>query len=72
MQLMVLVINILQKKIIDFDKLNPIVISRFVKVFSRYNYYSDPYKCNMVETIKQIKKNKLSTNTKEVLDAMIE
>ena len=60
------------KKIIDFDKLNPIVISRFVKVFSRYNYYSDPYKSNMVETIKQIKKNKLSTNTKEVLDAIIE
>ena len=60
------------KKIIDFDKLNPIVISRFVKVFSRYNYYSDPYKSNMVETIKQIKKYKLSTNTKEVLDAIIE
>ncbi len=60
------------QKIIDFDKLNPIVISRFVKVFSRYNYYSEPYKSNMIETIKQIKKNKLSTNTKEVLDAMIE
>ena len=60
------------KKIINFDKLNPIVISRFVKVFSRYNYYSDPYKSNMVEIIKQIKKNKLSTNTKEVLDAMID
>jgi len=60
------------KKIIDFDKLNPIVISRFVKVFSRYNFYSEPYKNNMVETIKQIKKNKLSTNTKEVLDAIID
>jgi len=60
------------KKIIKFDKLNPIVISRFVKVFSRYNYYSDPYKSNMIKTIKQIKKNKLSTNTKEVLDAIIE
>jgi len=60
------------KKIIDFDKLNPIVISRFVKVFSRYNYYSEPYKTNMLKTIKQIKKNKLSTNTKEVLDAIIE
>jgi len=60
------------KKIVDFDKLNPIVISRIVKVFSRYNYYSEPYKSNKVETIKQIKKNKLSTNTKEVLDAIIE
>ncbi|MCR8540352.1 MAG: aminopeptidase N [Prochlorococcus marinus CUG1439] len=60
------------KKIIDFDKLNPIVISRFVKVFSRYNYYSEPYKSNMIETLKQIKKNKLSTNTKEVLDAIID
>jgi len=26
----------------------------------------------MIKTIKQIKKNKLSTNTKEVLDAIIE
>ena len=60
------------KKITEFDKLNPIVISRFVKVFSRHNYYSEPYKSNMVETIKQIKKNKLSTNTKEVLDAIID
>ncbi len=59
------------KKIIDFDKLNPIVISRFVKVFTRYNYYSEPYRSNMIATIKQIKKNKLSTNTKEVLDAII-
>ncbi|WP_288262979.1 aminopeptidase N, partial [uncultured Prochlorococcus sp.] len=49
-------------KIIDFDKLNPIVISRFVKVFSRYNYYSEPYKSNMIKTIMKIKKNKLSTN----------
>jgi len=60
------------KKIIDFDKLNPIVISRFVKVFSRYNYYSDPYKSNMIEIIKHIKKNKLSTNTREVLDAILD
>ena len=44
------------KKIIDFDKLNPIVISRFVKVFSRYKYYSDPYRGNMIEIIKKIKK----------------
>ena len=37
-----------------------------------YNYYSEPYKSNIVKTIKYIKKNKLSTNTKEVLDAIIE
>ncbi len=60
------------KKIIEFDKLNPIVISRFVKVFTRYNYYVEPYKSNMIRTIIEIKKNKLSTNTKEVLDAIIE
>jgi len=60
------------EKIIDFDKLNPIVISRFVKVFSRYNYYSNPYKNNMIEAIMNIKKNKLSTNTREVLDSIIE
>ena len=58
-------------KLIYFDKLNPIVISRFVKIFSRYNYYSEPYKSNMIETLKQLKKSKLSINTKEVLDAII-
>jgi len=60
------------KKIIEFDKTNPIVISRFVKIFSRYKYYSEPYKSNMIETIRQIKKSKLSTNTKEVLDAILD
>ena len=51
------------KKIIEFDKLNPIVISRFVKVFSRYNYYSEPYKSNMIETIKPVSYTHLTLPT---------
>ena len=60
------------EKIIEFDKSNPIIISRFVKVFSRYKFYSEPYKNNMIKAIRQIKDKKLSTNTKEVLDSILE
>ena len=71
MQLMAQVINIFQKKIIEFDKFNPIVISRFLKIFSRYRYYTEPYKSNMIEILKYIKQNKLSPNTREIIDSII-
>ena len=61
----------ISKKIIEFDKLNPIVISRFLKIFSRYRYYNEPYKSNMIEILNYIKKNKLSPNTREVIDSII-
>ena len=59
-------------KIIEFDKLNPIVISRFLKIFSRYKYYAQPYKKNMFEVIKYIQENKLSKNSREVIDALLD
>ena len=62
----------ISKKIIEFDKLNPIVISRFLKIFSRFRNYSKPYKNNMYETLLNIRKNNLSTNTKEVIEAIID
>ncbi len=58
-------------KIIEYDKLNPIVISRFIKIFSRFKYYIEPYKSNMIETLNYIKNNKLSPNTREVIDSII-
>ena len=61
----------ISKKIIEFDKLNPIVISRFLKIFSRYRYYTEPYKSNMIEILKYIKQKKLSPNTREVIDSII-
>ncbi len=61
----------ISKKIIEFDKLNPVVISRFLKTFSRYRYYIEPYKSRMIEVLKYIKRNKLSPNTREVIDSII-
>ncbi len=61
----------ISRKIIEFDKLNPIVISRFLKIFSRYKYYNEPYKSNMIAILKYIKQKKLSPNTREVIDSII-
>ena len=61
----------ISKKIIEFDKLNPVVISRFLKIFSRYRYYIEPYKSRMIEVLKYIKRKKLSPNTREVIDSII-
>ncbi len=58
-------------KIIEFDKSNPIVISRFLKIFSTFRKYENPYKKNIVNVLNFIKKNKLSPNTKEVIDAIL-
>ena len=59
------------KIIIKFDKLNPIVISRFLKIFSRFRYYEEPYRKNMFNELNYIKKNKLSPNTREVIDSIL-
>mgnify|MGYP001285848997 CR=1 FL=1 len=56
------------KKIIQFDKVNPIIISRFIKIFSRWNEYAEPYKSNMYKEIKYIKTHSLSLNTTEVIE----
>ncbi|ABM72293.1 probable aminopeptidase N [Prochlorococcus marinus str. MIT 9515] len=58
-------------KIIEFDKSNPIVISRFLKIFSTYKQYEDPYKKNIIRVLNHIQKNKLSSNTREVIDAIL-
>ncbi len=58
-------------KILEFDKSNPIVISRFLKIFSNYRQYENPYKRNIVKVLDYIKKNKLSPNTSEVIDAIL-
>ena len=59
------------KKIIEFDKINPIVISRFIKIFSNWNLYDEPYKKNMLKAIRYIDSHKLSTNTREVIDLIL-
>ena len=59
------------EKIIKFDKSNPIVISRFLKIFSTYKQYENPYKRNIVKVLNSIKQNELSPNTREVIDAIL-
>ena len=58
-------------KILEYDKSNPIVISRFLKIFSTFRQYENPYKGNIVKVLDYIKKNNLSPNTREVIDAIL-
>ena len=61
----------ISEKIIEFDKLNPIIVSRFLKTFSNWNRYNEPYKTNMLDAIKNIDKNELSTNSREVINLIL-
>ena len=58
-------------KILEYDKSNPIVISRFLKIFSTFKKYENPYKRNIIKVLDYIKKNNLSPNTREVIDAIL-
>ena len=58
-------------KIIEFDKLNPIIISRFLKIFSRFKYYKNPYKENIIKSLNYINKHDLSPNTREVITSTL-
>ncbi len=59
------------KKIIEFDKSNPIVISRFLKIFSTFRNYKNPYRRNIFKELKYIKGNELSPNSREVIDEIL-
>ena len=58
-------------KIIEFDKSNPIVISRFLKIFSTFKNYEEPYRSNILKVLNFIKDNDLSLNTREVIEAIL-
>ncbi len=63
--------NYIANKVIEFDKLNPIIISRFIKLFSRYDNYVEPYKTNMLKAIKFIDSHNLSINSREVINLIL-
>ena len=46
--------NYIAQKIIKYDNLNPIIISRFLKIFSRWNLYKEPYRSKMFNAINMI------------------
>ena len=59
------------KKIVRFDNINPIVVSRFLKVFSHWHSYVDPYRKHMLMALKYIDRNELSNNTREVINMIL-
>ena len=63
--------NYIADKVIEFDMINPIVISRFIKLFSRWDQYVEPYKTNMLKAIKFIDSHDLSINSREVIDLIL-
>ena len=51
--------------------INPIVVSRFLKIFSHWNSYVDPYRKQMLIALKYIDGNELSNNTREVINMIL-
>ncbi len=58
-------------KILEFDESNPIVIARFLKIFSTFEKYEEPYRNNIFKVLKFINENELSLNTREVIKAIL-
>ncbi len=63
--------NYIAEKIIKYDKFNPIIISRFLKIFSRWNLYREPYRSLMLNSIYEIDKIELSNNSREVINLIL-
>ena len=59
------------KKIIKFDKVNPIIISRYLKIFSRWDYFVEPFKSKMQESLEYIDSHDLSNNSREVINLLL-
>ena len=63
--------NFVAKKIIKYDNVNPIIISRFLKIFSRWNLYKEPYRSQMLKAINMIDGSNLSNNSREVINLIL-
>ena len=63
--------NYIAKKIIEYDNINPIIISRFLKIFSRWDLYKEPYRSLMLKAINMIDKSYLSNNSREVINLIL-
>tara|TARA_B100000945_G_scaffold7177_1_gene5936 strand:- start:389 stop:1540 length:1152 start_codon:yes stop_codon:yes gene_type:complete len=60
------------EKLIEVDKINPITASRMVKVFSKWKTYIDKNKEEMYKAISRINKANISSNTREVVELIME
>ena len=59
-------------QLLELDNRNPITASRLIKVFTRWKYYMSPYRENMREVLHFLAKRNLSSNSKEVLNLIID
>ena len=59
------------EKIIEYDNLNPVIISRFLKIFSRWDVYKEPHRSLMLEAINMVDMNNLSNNSREVVNLIL-
>ena len=64
--------NYIAEKIIEYDNLNPVIISRFLKIFSRWDVYKEPHRSLMREAINMIDMNNLSNNSREVINLILD
>ena len=60
------------EKIIEVDKINPITASRMVKIFSKWKTYIDKNKEEMYKSIMKINQASISSNTREVVELILE
>ena len=58
-------------KLIEVDKINPITASRMVKVFSKWKTYIDKNKEGMYESLLKLNKANISSNTREVVELIL-
>ncbi len=60
------------EKLIELDKINPITASRMVKVFCKWKTYIVPNKLEMYKAILKVNEARISPNTREVLDLILD
>ena len=60
------------EKLIEVDKINPITASRMVKIFSKWKNYAEKYKEEMHKSILKINQANISSNTREVVELILQ
>ena len=60
------------EKLVEVDKINPITASRMVKVFSKWKTYAEKYQEGMHKSILKINQANISSNTREVVELILQ
>ena len=59
------------EKLIEVDKINPITASRIVKVFRKWITYLEKNKEGIYESLLKLNKANISSNTREVVELIL-